>query len=81
MSKENELIEKLNEASKPDDVFVIKIEHNNEKIVEEVSFSVSKYLKTTINAPKVYYMLLDFSRKLQKELEIQDRENRIRKKE
>lgn len=79
MNKEKELFDKLKDASKPDSVFSIKIEHDGKEIVEEVKFSVSKYSKTTIKAPKLYYMLLDFSRKIQEELERQDKENRIKK--
>ena len=76
MEHKNEIIEKLNEASKQDDCFVIKVEKNGKEIVEEVKFSISKYSKTTISAPKIYYLLLDFSRKLQDELLKQDNENK-----
>ena len=74
MDKNNEILNKLKEASKPDDVFLLKLEHNGEQVVEAVKFSVSKYKKTTIKAPNLYYMMLDFSRKIQEELEKQDRQ-------
>jgi len=80
MDKEKEIKKKLQEASEPDDVFTLKIEHNGKEIVEKVSFSISKYSKTTIKASKLYYMLLDFSRKVQEELVKKDRKIKLNEK-
>ena len=74
--KEDELLDKLKVASKPDRKFILKLELDGEQVVESVSFPAENYTRKTIEAPKLYYMLVDFSRDLQEELKKQDLENR-----
>jgi len=75
-NKEKELMEKMNEAGKPENVFILKLEHNGKNVVEEVKFSVDKFSFKTISSAKLYYKLLDFSREIINELESQDIKNK-----
>lgn len=76
MDKEKEVLEKLKNAGKQENYFILRLEHNGERLVEEVKFSVDKFSKKTIDAPGLYYKLLDFSRVLMNELENQDIKNK-----